>query len=307
MLWRWFMHAELRNGAASQSAACNRMASPGSCTGLCVLCMPCRQRRPQATGRTLRRAGRHGLHTLTASLVYRPLRFSLRSQAATTSTFGSTGACCAAGPARPRTSDRGGMRVRGARCARASAVKRRADRDLVKLCGSSWKDESIAKRSSAVVLRSGSRARGGEASAAPASGWGGAARGSARPRRPIVCFLQSFQRPRNVGQSRRGRAAAGSLACHWQATLEHPATRPRRLRRQRASSVCKRALAEASAACGLRLRSDEKRVTGCWRSANSPTQRFRFSQTYLPCSERPELLHDVLQLFFSSMSFLVWS
>ena len=30
-----------------------------------------------------------------------------------------------------------------------------------------------------------------------------------RPRRPIVCFLQSFQRPRSVGQSRRGRAAAG--------------------------------------------------------------------------------------------------
>ena len=120
------MHAELRNGAASQSAACNRMASPGSCTGLCVLCMPCRQRRPQATGRTLRRAGRHGLHTLTASLVYRPLRFSLRSQAATTSTFGSTGgpACCAAGQARPRTSDRGG--IGGVRLA---APQRRETRD----------------------------------------------------------------------------------------------------------------------------------------------------------------------------------
>ena len=206
------MHAELRNGAASQSAACNRMASPGSCTGLCVLCMPCRQRRPKATGRTLRRAGRHGLHTLTASLVYRPLRFSLRSQAATTSTFGSTGACCAAGPARPRTSDRGGMRVRGARCARASAVKRRADRDLVKLCGSSWKDESIAKRSSAVVLRSGSRARGGEASAAPASGWGGAARGSARDGQSFVSCRASSVRATSAKADGGARRLAASPA-----------------------------------------------------------------------------------------------
>ena len=38
----------------------------------------------------------------------------------------------------------------------------------------------------------------------------------------------------------------------------------------------------ASAACGLRLRSVEKRETGFWRSANSPTQRFRFSKTYFP-------------------------
>ena len=30
-----------------------------------------------------------------------------------------------------------------------------------------------------------------------------------RPRRPIVGFLQSFQRPRSVGHGRRGRATAG--------------------------------------------------------------------------------------------------
>ena len=42
----------------------------------------------------------------------------------------------------------------------------------------------------------------------------------------------------------------------------------------------------ASAACGLRLRSDEKRETGFWRSANSPTQRFRFSKTYFPTRQQ---------------------
>ena len=201
------MHAELRNGAASQSAACNRMASPGSCTGLCVLCMPCRQRRPQATGRTLRRAGRHGLHTLTASLVYRPLRFSLRSQAATTSTFGSTGACCAAGPARPRTSDRGGMRVRGARCARASAEEESRPRsgEAVRILmeGREHREAFFGGRP---AKRQPSARRRSVGSTCVRLGRCGARK---RPRRPIVCFLQSFQRPRNVGQSRRGRAAAG--------------------------------------------------------------------------------------------------
>ena len=65
-----------------------------------------------------------------------------------------------------------------------------------------------------------------------------------RPRRPIVCFMQSFQRLRSVGQSRRGRAAAGR--------------RRSSIRRVdlvvvavKVSSVCERARAEASAACGL--------------------------------------------------------
>ena len=88
---------------------------------------------------------------------------------------------------------------------------------------------------------------------------------------PAELPASAQRRPRQTGARDGG-----------QATLEHPATRPRRRRRQRASSVCKRALAEASAACGLRLRSDEKRETGFWRSANSPTQRFRFSKTYFP-------------------------